>query len=158
MKQIRQGVFETNSSSTHSVTISNAGDKYWMPKYLPKIEFGEYGWEKRTYTDYTDKLSYVITMISSKYELWRGLSDDSAKEEFLKTQHFLWLKDMVKDYCGLDLEVRFMGDYYPLGYIDHQSENTLDAFWSDNEDEFKSKMKEFIFNEKYAFETDNDNH
>lgn len=157
MKQIRQGVFETNSSSTHSVTIYNAEDKYVYPKYLPAIEFGEYGWEQNLYPDYTDKLSYVITMIGSKHELG-GLSDESAKEEFLNCLHFLWLQDMVKEVCGVELAVKFLDGWNPLGYIDHQSEDTLDAFWSDEEDEFKSKMKEFIFNEKYAFETDNDNH
>lgn len=151
MKQIRHSVFETNSSSTHSITILNSEDKYICPNYIPTIPFGEYGWEQETYTDYTDKLSYVVTMIGNK-------ANDNTEDDFLSNPHFLWLKDMVKSHCGAELAVEFLGEYSPLGYIDHQSDDTLDDFWSDDENEFKSKMKEFIFNEKYAFVTDNDNH
>jgi hypothetical protein len=44
MRQTRNGVFETNSSSTHSISISG-NDKFIYPKFIPTIEFGEYGWE-----------------------------------------------------------------------------------------------------------------
>ena len=47
-KQIRQGVFETNSSSTHSMCI-HPGNKYVPNMSKLKIETGEFGWEEETY-------------------------------------------------------------------------------------------------------------
>jgi hypothetical protein len=43
MKQIRKGVFETNSSSTHSICIAK-DDGLTIPKSL-HFDFGEFGWE-----------------------------------------------------------------------------------------------------------------
>ena len=43
MYQIRSGVFETNSSSTHSIVISKAPAKNF-PKHIT-FHAGEYGWE-----------------------------------------------------------------------------------------------------------------
>lgn len=67
MKQIRRGVFETNSSSTHSVTVDHS--KGLSPNYLyvsddgyVHAEFGEFGWEVWDYTDQETRLSYLLTM------------------------------------------------------------------------------------------------
>ena len=151
MRQIRQGVFETNSSSTHSVTI-HGSDRFVYPKYIPTIEFGEFGWEQNLYPDYTDKLSYVITMLATK----NGVD---TLEDFLKLEEFRWLKEAVESHCGRVLEVKAQeSDWSPLGYVDHQSNDVLDDFLVSDELEFKVKVLDFVFNEKYAFETDNDNH
>lgn len=56
MKQIRRGVFETNSSSTHSICISKE-----PAKNLPsKVTFGmgEWGWSEG---EETDTASYLYT-------------------------------------------------------------------------------------------------
>jgi hypothetical protein len=151
MKQIRQGVFETNSSSTHSVTIYGS-DHIVYPKYIPVIEFGEFGWEQNLYPDYTDKLSYVITMLATRYGI-------DKLEDFLELKEFRWLKEAVESHCGQVLEVKVQDtDWSPLGYVDHQSNDVLDDFLVPEELEFKVKVLDFVFNEKYAFETDNDNH
>lgn len=156
MKQIRKSVFETNSSSTHSVTISGK-DEYEIPKYIPAISFGEYGWEEEEYGGIENKLSYFITMLYSIYI--HNASDEQGKLELESEKHFVWLKEMIFDYCGQKLEMKTLdGDYYPFGYIDHQSTDTLDEFLSDDEEEFKQLTKDFIFNKKYGFITDNDNH
>lgn len=41
-KVIRRGVFETNSSSVHAISISNAGNLVY-PKFV-YFEEGEFGW------------------------------------------------------------------------------------------------------------------
>jgi hypothetical protein len=79
-------------------------------------------------------------------------------EDFLGLKEFTWLKEAVEQHCGQILEVKSLGGWSPLGYVDHQSNDVLDKFLSDNELEFKVKILDFIFNEKYGFETDNDNH
>ena len=59
MIQIRRGVFETNSSSTHSVSISHKNSSYYDPSSLNvfideydnkvHVKFGEFGWEVESY-------------------------------------------------------------------------------------------------------------
>jgi len=149
MKQTRNGVFETNSSSTHSISILGK-DKFIYPKFIPAIEFGEYGWEEESYSAFTDKLSYVITMLAT-------LNGVDKIEDFLNLKEFVWLKEAVEQHCGQPLEVKPLDGWSPLGYVDHQSNDVLNEFLSSDELEFKIKVLEFIFNEKYGFETDNDN-
>jgi hypothetical protein len=59
IEQIRQGVFETNSSSTHSICIAKVTDLK-LPESL-YFSLGEFGWEEsRLDTDY-EKASYLYT-------------------------------------------------------------------------------------------------
>jgi len=151
MKHTRQGVFETNSSSTHSITICGE-DKYEYPKFLGTIRFGQYGWEQESYYGFDSKLSYVITMLATKNQV-------NTLEEFFKLQEYTWLKEAVKQHCGQELVIEACNDNWsPLGYVDHQSDDVLDEFLVSDEEGFKIKVLDFVFNEKYSFETDNDNH
>lgn len=59
MKQIRQGVFETNSSSTHSICIAK-DIKLSIPKNI-HFSFGEFGWERDTLSSIQEKASYLYT-------------------------------------------------------------------------------------------------
>jgi hypothetical protein len=154
MKQIRNMVFETNSSSTHSITLRGLKDDYIIPNYTLRVAFGEYGWEQERYDAVRDKLSYAFTMIQYKIPEGKDLYFEIINSEYAK-----WICEMVKDFCGQEIEINKNNSiYYPCGYIDHQSTDILDDFWSDDENEFKKNMKEFIFNSKYGFVTDNDNH
>ena len=47
-RQIRRGVFETNSSSTHAICIAK-GD-YNLSKHID-FTIGEFGWENNEYDD-----------------------------------------------------------------------------------------------------------
>lgn len=155
MKQIRRGVFETNSSSSHSISISGE-DAYDLPAYTLNVGFAEYGWENDDFYGIENKLSYVLTMVQYKLH---GVSWESRTPDVvLNSVYVNWIREMVKGYCGQDIKIYLMdGEYYPMGYVDHQSSDTLDEFWSDDELTFKSNMREFIFNSKYSFSTGNDN-
>lgn len=62
--QIRRGIFETNSSSVHAITVT--GEKPHTTSYNGyTIEFtvGEFGWEHRTYYGMYDKAAYLWTTI-----------------------------------------------------------------------------------------------
>jgi hypothetical protein len=147
LKKIRKGVFETNSSSMHSVCISGT-DRYTnFQNDTISVYTDEYGWGYDKLTSTQEKLSYVITAM--QYYDGVGEVDDLSKSTY-----FQWLKEMVSDYSGCELEV--LGK--DMGYIDHQSTDMLDEYWSQNEDEFKSNMKDLIFNNKYTIIIDNDNH
>lgn len=161
---IRKGVFETNSSSMHSIALQGRGNA--LNKYDRPIwgQFGEFGWGYETYNNPSGKLSYALTAIQYKdRKIGRRLSDDKLYDRVLKSKYFLWLNEMVRDFTGYDIEMEEgSGEYYSCGYIDHQSiedgDATIDPFWSDDEEEFKELMKDFIFNEKWYLIIDNDNH
>lgn len=58
MIQIRRNVFETNSSSTHSIAIPRKIDRKDIPKSL-SFNFGEFGWD----FDEVDPCDYLYTAI-----------------------------------------------------------------------------------------------
>ena len=68
MKKIRNNVFETNSSSVHSLVINSEGLEPSNLKIDPKtdhiiVNTQYFGTEYNIYNDQEDKLSYLITYI-----------------------------------------------------------------------------------------------
>ena len=163
MKQIRRGVFETNSSSTHSVTVNH--DEGLSPFYLyvsedgyVHAEFGEFGWEVWDYTDQETRLSYLLTMARHLTGCNEAYWDDDATDEgdiknFIDTREFERINEVVAEYgkCkGIWLDAS-------SGYIDHQSREdyrTIDEFLG----EYDTDIREFIFGAGVTLHTDNDNH
>ena len=65
MKQIRRSLFETNSSSTHAITIANNSEEDFknnLPKTL-ELKLGEFGWEFDRYQTIRDRADYLFTAI-----------------------------------------------------------------------------------------------
>jgi len=156
---IRKSVFETNSSSMHSLAVIGADRMSQSNFHVTNIDgvekilvqSDEYGWSGDDLTTPLEKLSYIATMIQYK----------DSSNEIADSKYFQWLSDMVKDYTGYGLSyVPYLeGDKWNVdGYIDHQSNDTLDNHWSTNEGDFKSNMKDVVFNDKYFIVIDNDNH
>ena len=150
--QIRQSVFETNSSSSHSLTVANfkAGDV--LDTLYPNsegsiiVEAREFGWEWEDYNDPTSKLAYCAIYARD----WVGNEDISKYLKILTT--------VVRDHVG-DIDVEFPLDvsksgYFEKGYIDHQSveNHDLDYLFEDPE-----QLRQFIFNPKSKLKTGNDN-
>lgn len=61
MINIRKGIFETNSSSVHSICISKNKD-YDIPKSF-HFALGEFGWENEWYSDSRNLGAYLYTAI-----------------------------------------------------------------------------------------------
>lgn len=107
MKTIRQSVFETNSSSCHSFSITN--ERKFDPKDYPRIRVlgrGEYGWYGDDVDTPDDHLEYAI--VAGNY-----CFPDGGVQERLPA---------IKDYFerqGVILDFDFEGE--PSGYIDHHS-------------------------------------
>jgi hypothetical protein len=59
MKKIRRSVFETNSSSTHSICVAET-DEYQIPKSI-HFDFGEFGWEFDVLRSVGEKADYLYT-------------------------------------------------------------------------------------------------
>jgi len=133
MKTIRQGVFETNSSSTHSISIDENATVFSSitPDKNGNIVLtgGEFGWEFETYYSPLVKANYCALDIG-----------DNVDEKKM-------LIEVIKEHTGAK-DVIFELD----GYIDHQSAGTTsDAF------ESKELLKSFIFGKNSVLETGNDN-
>lgn len=143
MKNIRHNIFETNSSSTHSISIAEDSDGI-LDTIIPDedgnivLNGGEFGWSWDAINDSLTKLNYCaidqVGAINNKLDL---------------------LKQVVCDHTGAkDVIINFSTDYqYPkYSYIDHQSVGTsLSAFDS------AESLKQFIFNPKSYLFTGNDN-
>jgi len=137
MKTIRTETFETNSSSTHSLTI---GGEVVRPSKLKDtntytIYGGKYGWEYEIYSDPASKISYTaVEAIFTNNETLRD-----------------WLVEIIKEMFEVDnVEFDFSINYD--SYIDHQSSGTVaDSVHS------KSELKQFLFGVGSRLVTDNDN-
>lgn len=141
MKVVRHSVFETNSSSTHSISIAS-GD--FVPDHLYEengvvvVYPGEFGWEEEEYYDAQTKASYCLTHVKS-YE--------NQRDEDL-------LREVIESVTGKKVEFRPSScKYNPWGYIDHQSSDVPKEAFASSED-----LKDFIFNPRSVLRTDNDNH
>ena len=110
MRQIRYGVFESNSSSTHSIAIPKSCDNV---NYI-SFRIGEFGWEWGE----ADPADYFYTAI---YETSHSTSEVEEKIEKLKNildshgikYHFEEVLHSDHNYLSLD-----------YGYIDHGYELT----------------------------------
>lgn len=165
MKNIRKAVFETNSSSMHSLAIDGK-DEVNRPRQV-RGYFGEYGWGYETLTTCDERLSYVLTALAQLSDADEyKLETQEARQRLETFNRFQWLNEMVQDYTGNVIVMEYeSGGWYPFGYIDHQSWNyaetypePLEAFWSNEKQDFQTKMRDFIFNDKYTIIIDNDNH
>lgn len=154
MIQIRKGFFETNSSSTHSITLGDAQEMSICTSLRPNkygtviIDGGcEFGWEQDTYYDAKTKSAYAWIIIRDWSEPTDIFSPDSkSKEERLKM-----FENVIKNQTGCR-EIVYFDD---SGYIDHQSVEGDAYNWLFESEEV---LHNFIFNKNSILETDNDNH
>lgn len=144
-QQIRRNIFETNSSSTHSIVIGNNGQDIY--KELPeKLEFhgGEFGWEHETYYDTQSKANYLYTSI-----VWCGgeIDVDDAIDRIRK---ILAKWDIEAEFEKLNEN----GEFYGWSYVDHGYENKdLVKELITNEE----LLMNYLFSENSSVETGNDN-
>ena len=83
MKTIRSNCFETNSSSTHSVTIDNSSETTHLSKIKnKKIKCAEFGWEYEKFNDFETKASYFWTLVNQDEDIpnLREYLDEIAEE------------------------------------------------------------------------------
>jgi len=79
MLKARKGVFETNSSSTHSICICLDEIDLNYPTTPIRLFYNDYGWERDTLISPEEKLSYLLTAMdnisSSKEEDLKNIKD-----------------------------------------------------------------------------------
>ena len=167
-RQIRQSVFETNSSSMHSVTLCSGplddNQMYIEDGYIV-VPAEEFGWGVSKHRDQLTKLAYLLMMIVET-------ENPTDIKELHQTKGFNDLNDAIASYCNcngisvadLKFETKFWTDkggtknYYTTheGYIDHQScedYKNLDDFISNE----TNGILDFVFNPKVVLHIANDN-
>ena len=172
--QIRRGVFETNSSSVHSISIIKDNFKGSLPKKFVINCNGEFGWEGDTYDDSASKAAYLYQAI--KYYTEKNANVNDAKErlqglmdKFIGNLESYGI-EVVCPYRFTTITSMEIGpnenyDYVTFvdengneptidGYLDHGSEakEFVDYVLSSPENTVK-----FIFDYRCYIETGNDN-
>ena len=146
MKQIRRGVFETNSSSVHSLQISKDGLepsnlKINKDGYI-EVEFGEFGKDYKIYNTQYEKLQYLLSFIAYSRGLYESPSD---LEDLYETYDFNDVCDTICEYTGAK-GIVIIGD--TDAYIDHQSmDDCVIDYW------YTDQVLNFIFNKYVSLET-----
>ena len=148
MKQIRKNVFETNSSSCHSLVISkdNYGPEH-IPAYLNFNADEDYGWERSCYSSTEDKASYLYTAM-----LDRDLGAQ-AKEFRRKLEEDFKIKIFVPDYKRETSKYRDWEFWNNGGSVDHAEELVpfINEILEDDD-----KLKRFLFDPRSCIYTGND--
>ena len=134
MFQIRQGAFETNSSSVHAICISK--ESVTVPEETcVRITPQKFGWESDVYCGFTDKLAYLSALIGK-----------DPRQRYLLTESLE----------RLNIQAEFTRDegWSPYGYVDHGYEaNDFVEHVLASDD----ALARFLFNSKSYIETGNDN-
>lgn len=135
MKKVRQNVFETNSSSSHSITIK---DDYLVPNEIPveqdweicngeptmMVELNGFcGWDN--HKTQMEKLAYIIMQIAYILDLshangFYGSPEEikEAREKLYESDEFKELEDAICEHAGCK-HIRLYEN--TEGYIDHES-------------------------------------
>lgn len=156
MITMRRNVFETNSSSSHSLVVSNKdrGYSYDLPvdeEGILTIPFGEFGWGPEILKTPIEKLSYFITDHAPYIEDDDKMDwDKLIKLVLQKSEDIRDAIEIVKSNCPQVKEVKFekCDEYWPLGYVDHQSCGTSND---------AASIEDLIFNNSVLILIDNDN-
>lgn len=151
--QIRYNIFETNSSSSHSLTIAEYKEGQLLDTLYPDygttdtltVGSDEFGWDWATFDDAATKLSYCAIYVRDWVE-----GDDQPK-------FFDILTKVIQEHTGIKniIYPYEKGDYTDYtGYIDHQSveDRDLDYLFENPE-----LLRQFIFNPESTLRTGNDN-
>lgn len=145
MIQIRDNVFETNSSSTHSLCISKEEfDKSFIPKHLDISADEKFGWQQQTYYTPEEKADYLFQTLydcgcQAKIEALTEKINNIAQKYNIRVSFPKPKKNEFGMYTG--------------GYVDHADEAV--PFVQELIDD-EDKLCRFLFNSNSCIYTGND--
>jgi len=151
MRQERRSVFETNSSSTHSICIAtNRNTELTYPASL-YFRCDDFGWEENELTSPKDKAAYLYASFLNLYDRNKAQKVMSFIMEAL---------DSVGVACEFETPVyRYYSDgsfYVQNASIDHCGEGDHQRF-VDKTTSNKGRLLRYLFSEDSFVLTGNDN-
>ena len=167
MRQIRKGVFETNSSSVHAICIATNPSEDSIHKTPVKMTFRDFGWEWDLHRDAQTKAEYALTALFESYSHDRDFVVEKVKEfrSWLEEDGLLaekYWRDLGDATFGITLYAavgypEYGAHWYlPEGFygIDHGSgtREFVDYVFAN-----KERMWNFLFSEDSFVQTGNDN-
>jgi len=148
---VREGMFETNSSSSHALTLRVFNSAKYRDRLDHKdgrllIAVGQFGWGESHHRDAITKASYALTW-AMNYAPNRDEALEFLRKallsEYPDVKNVVWVT--MDGYGAIDEE---------RGYIDHQSVDVAQPLFGDD----ITVLREFIFDPRYELVIDNDNH
>ena len=160
MLRIRENIFETNSSSAHSIVLRQKYNENSVEKNLKVFneivsknnntyvldKEGQYSCNFRYIHTWREKLKYAILFYHIHHDENERIINIDENDEYVLSK----LKEVsnIESISSVDKK-----EFYEESYIDHASVMILDHFLNYK----KVDLVDFIFNDKYALITDNDN-
>lgn len=151
MIKIRRNVFETNSSSTHSITIEDDyDDSERIFKYtkIPHninlcIDETEFNADGDNLTEW-QKLNALIDFVIGYYD---------GNDYYIDADKPLFkiIKNIIKDKCNSNLDIDSIENYYCICDEYGNTLNLLGLSDDSTEEEIYNRFKEIIFNPKINF-------
>lgn len=174
-KLIRKNVFETNSSSTHSISVDNSFNLYESLELNENdnvvLTGGEFGWGWSKHNDALVKANYILVYImdwvskdlkkqffNTFYSVIKEQTQCNDIEILRQDNEVFLLSTLIKDIeFGYDIKLDELFNWFEdrgIGYIDHQAVENQDwHYLFDNQQE----LKDFIFNKNKTLVIGNDN-
>lgn len=152
--QIRQNVFETNSSSTHSISISKNPDGYLIniPKDSKFKINGITSFQNCYYFDEMGKLNAIAAMLENIYynEHLDEKIEDPNFYKLVDCNYFKWLAEIIKTESNSEIEFSIPCDEYNsprygppyFGEI-YDSNCMISDILTENDDEILTNEKKF---------------
>ena len=165
MKRVmRSNVWETNSSSMHTVTVRgkrNINSNYRINNVI-EIYLEEYGWDGDPCDDLSSKLAYAMSMVlHTEYPSFNHYDEDFIVDQEILEElpGYQLLLNAIREhgYCEKIVIKRRDGAYYPYGYIDHQSFEDYSSL-QDFLDDWHVDAETLLFDDNVTIWIDNDNH
>lgn len=161
-KVIRQDVFETNSSSCHSVSVRGKEiNNHYRIDDVMEVTLDEYGWSGDPCDDFKSKLEYALSMVlHTEYPNFNHYDEDFEVDQNILEQlvGYKTLLNAIRLHGSCEkIYINKTHGYYPYGYIDHQSYehyNSLQEFL----DDWNVSAERFLFDDGVVVYIDNDNH
>lgn len=159
--QIRHGVFETNSSSSHSLTVGDAAHSLSFPDSMLRsgvitIRLGEFGWHWERFYKPENKASYLVTdAVAQEFDSVdhtdeiSSMSGSDLRDWLVeRSTRVELIVQAIEKHTGCSVEIE-AGSWF---YVDHQSLGLSREVPDDEED-----ILNFLFSESGSVTTGNDN-
>lgn len=159
MIKVRKNVFETNSSSTHSISIdrlSNNGFKYKdIPKnkdiYIDETEFDKCGINITEWTKLNALIDFVIGYYNET-DIFKEYNDNVTRKVDTEKPLFNIIKKLIKDECNSEITFSFYGRYrYETDDYEKNSLLILGLLNESTEEQIYDRFKEIVFDPEINF-------